>query len=102
MSSFSRRVRAVAAFILALGPGAATLGAQGYHVAATHLIGGDGSWDYVALDTAGHRIFIARQDRVLVVDRVTGKPLGQISGFKRAHGIAFDYASHRGFATSGE
>ena len=87
---------------LALALGTATAGAQKYHVAATHVIGGDGSWDYVALDTAGHRVFIARENRVLVVDEASGKLVGQIPGFKRAHGIAFDYPARRGFATSGE
>jgi YVTN family beta-propeller protein len=102
MRSLVLGARGVATLALALVLGVASAGAQKYHVAATHLIGGDGSWDYVALDTAGHRIFIARQNRVLVVDRVSGKQVGEIPGFKRAHGIAFDYAAHRGFATSGE
>ena len=95
-------VRQVAALIVALGITAASSGAQSYRVAATHLIGGDGGWDYVALDTVGRRLFIARNDRVLMVDEASGKLLGEIPGFKRAHGIAFDYAARRGFATSGE
>ena len=95
-------VRQVAALIVALGITAASSGAQSYRVAATHLIGGDGGWDYVALDTVGRRLFIARNDRVLVVDEASGKLLGEIPGFKRAHGVAFDYTARRGFATSGE
>lgn len=94
--------RKVAALIVALALTAASSGAQDYHVAATHVIGGDGGWDYVALDTVGHRLFIARNDRVLVVDEASGKPAGEIPGFKRAHGVAFDCAARRGFGTSGE
>jgi YVTN family beta-propeller protein len=94
--------RRVAALLVALALTAASSAAQGYRVAATHVIGGDGGWDYVALDTVGHRLFIARNDRVLVVDEASGKIVGEIPGFKRAHGIAFDYAARRGFATSGE
>src|SRR5256885_15912076 len=84
-------------------PGAGVLPAttQTYHVAKTFLLGGDGGWDYLALDTVGHRLFIARQNRVVVVDPDNGKILSEIPGLNRAHGVAFAYASGHGFATSG-
>ena len=72
-----------------------------YHVVATHQLGGDGGWDYLALDTAGNRLFIARSDRVMVVDPEKGTALGEITGLQRAHGIAFSYSTGHGFATSG-
>jgi len=72
-----------------------------YRLARADTLGGDGFWDCLACDQAGGRIFIARQDRIMVVDEAGGKLLGEIKGFDRAHGIAFDYASGRGFATSG-
>lgn len=72
-----------------------------YHVVSTHQLGGDGGWDYLALDTAGNRLFIARSDRVMVVDPDKGTVLGEIAGLHRAHGIAFSYATGHGFATSG-
>lgn len=75
--------------------------AQSYHVARTFTLGGDGGWDYLSLDTVGHRLFVARQDRVMVIDPATGKLLAEIPGLNRAHGIAFDYAGGKGFATSG-
>src|SRR5512135_1332635 len=91
----------VAAAALALGAAGAPLQAQTYHVAKTVTLGGEGGWDYLALDTAGHRLFIARQNRVMVVDPAAGTVLGEIPGLNRAHGVAFDYASGHGFATSG-
>jgi YVTN family beta-propeller protein len=72
-----------------------------YHRVQAFTIGGDGGWDYLTLDTLGHRLFIGRQDRIMVVDPATGKLLGEIPGFQRAHGVAFDDASGHGFATSG-
>ena len=75
--------------------------AQSYHVAHTYTLGGNGGWDYVTLDTAGHRLFIARQDRVMVVDPATGKVLAEIPGFNGAHGVAFAYQSGHGFGSSG-
>ncbi|HKV52712.1 MAG TPA: hypothetical protein VJO52_16065 [Gemmatimonadaceae bacterium] len=73
----------------------------GYHVIKTYSLGGEGGWDYLAYDSVGHRLFISRQDRVMVVDPATGRLLGEIPGFNRSHGIAFDYKTGHGFATSG-
>jgi DNA-binding beta-propeller fold protein YncE len=75
--------------------------AQTYHVTRTVRLGGDGGWDYVALDTVGHRLFIARLNRVMVVAPKTGRVLAEIPGFEHAHGVAFAYAIGHGFATSG-
>src|SRR5438094_10587716 len=100
--TIASRVLACGAVLLGLGVApVAPAGAQGYHVARTVVLGGDGGWDYVALDTVGRRLFIARQDRVMVVDPASGKVLAEIPGLNRAHGIAFPYQAGRGFATSG-
>lgn len=92
------RLLTCAALLLGVAPVAP---AQSYHVTHTYTLGGDGGWDYLALDTVGHRLFIARQDRVMVVDPSNGKLLAEIPGLNRAHGIAFAYEAGRGFATSG-
>jgi hypothetical protein len=73
----------------------------GYHVTRDFKLGGDGRWDYIVLDTAGHRLFIARQTRVMVVDPESGKLLGEIPGLDGAHGTALVYGVGRGFSTSG-
>jgi DNA-binding beta-propeller fold protein YncE len=84
---------------------AASAGAQSghtsYHVLKRYQLGGDGGWDYVALDTVGHRLFIARQNRVMVVDPDHGKVLGEITDLGGAHGVAFAYEAGHGFITSG-
>ena len=80
---------------------AAPAAAQNYTITHTYKLGGDGGWDYLALDTASHGLFIARQDRVMVVDPQNGKAIAEIPGLNRAHGIAFAYAEGHGFATSG-
>ena len=73
----------------------------GYHVVRQIPLRGDGRWDLLAFDTAGHRLFIARQDRIMVVDPENGKLLGEIPGLHGAHGVALDYSTGHGFATSG-
>lgn len=72
-----------------------------YHVARKFTIGGNGSWDYLSIDTVGHRLFIARENRVTVVDPTNGHVLGEIMGLNRAHGVAFSYSTGHGFITSG-
>jgi len=72
-----------------------------YHVADTFTLGGDGGWDYLALDTVNHHLFIAREDRFMVVNPATGTVISEIPGMSRAHGVAFAYDAGHGFATSG-
>ena len=72
-----------------------------YRVTHTYPIGGDGFWDYVVPDPPNHRLFIARQTRVMVVDENDGKLLGEVPGINGAHGTAIAQSSGHGFATSG-
>jgi hypothetical protein len=72
-----------------------------YAVSHTYQLGGEGGWDYVIPDPARHRLFIARQNRVMVVDERTGKLLGELTGIQGAHGVALVGKTGRGFATSG-
>jgi DNA-binding beta-propeller fold protein YncE len=87
--------------VMVSGLGAQTGASPRYHVARQFKLGGDGRWDYIVLDTVSNRLFIARQDRVMVVDPDDGKLLGEVRGLDGAHGVALDYSSHHGFATSG-
>src|SRR5580765_5015251 len=72
-----------------------------YHVTHTYTLGGDGSWDYVVPDPSNHRLFIARQNRVMVVDEDRGTLLGEVTGIQGAHGTALADGTGHGFATSG-
>src|SRR3954454_15633643 len=72
-----------------------------YRITHTFHVGGNGSWDYVVPDAANGRVFIGRQDRVMVVDETTGKLLGEVTGIHGAHGTAIATKSGHGFATSG-
>src|ERR1700674_4912056 len=73
-----------------------------YRVTHTYTLGGDGSWDYVVPDPPNHRLFIARQTRVMVVDEDSGKLLGEVTGIQGAHGTAVAPATGHGFATAGD
>src|SRR5258705_5659829 len=72
-----------------------------YRVTHTYTLGGDGGWDYVVPDPPEHRVYIGRQNRVMVVDEDTGKLLGEVTGIQGAHGTAVAEATGHGFATAG-
>jgi outer membrane protein assembly factor BamB len=72
-----------------------------YHIAHTYTLGGDGGWDYIVPDPPNHRLFIARQNRVMVVDEDNGALLGELNGIQGAHGTAVAAGTGHGFATSG-
>src|SRR3954471_18197245 len=81
---------------------APSLMAQTYETTHTYSLGGDGGWDYIVPDAANHRLFVARQNRVMVVDMNDGHLITEISGVNGAHGTALVSDIGRGFATSGD
>ncbi len=82
-------------------PLAAWAAGADYKVTKTWKLGGDGGWDYLTADAPGHRLFIARATRVMVIDTTSGKQIGEIADTPGVHGIALDYETGRGFASNG-
>ncbi len=73
-----------------------------YHVAARYAIGGtDLNYDYLRVDGASRRLFIAHGTRIEVLDADTGARLGQVPGLAGVHGIEIVGPLHAAFATSG-
>jgi DNA-binding beta-propeller fold protein YncE len=72
-----------------------------YEITHTYNVGGEGGWDYVVTDGPRHRMFIARQNRLMVVDMNDGHLIGEVAGINGAHGTALVADIGRGFATSG-
>jgi hypothetical protein len=80
---------------------APSLAAQTYEVTHTYTVGGEGGWDYLIPDAPNHRLFVARQNRVSVIDMNDGHLIADIPGINGAHGTALVSDIERGFATSG-
>ena len=91
------------AFILALAAVTPLLAqpSSSYRVTHNYTLGGDGAWDYIVPDPPHHRLFIARQNRIMVVDEDSGMLLGEVTGIQGAHGTAVAESSGHGFATEG-
>jgi DNA-binding beta-propeller fold protein YncE len=87
--------------LLAAGMAAATIcSAQTFSVDKWN-VGGDGGTDYLTAEAGTGRVFISRGTRVMVVDGLTGKSLGEIADTPRVHGIALAPTSRHGFTTNG-
>ena len=72
-----------------------------YGIAGAWSLGGEGGWDYLALEASGARLFISRGDHVDVAATVSGKLVGSIANTQGVHGIAFAPALKRGFTSNG-
>jgi YVTN family beta-propeller protein len=70
-------------------------------VTKTYKLGGEGGWDYLTLDSASRRLYISRATHVMVIDADSGKPVGDIPGTPRVHGIALAPELGRGFISDG-
>ena len=64
-------------------------------------IGGEGGWDFLEVDAANRKLYVARSTRVIVVDLDTEKVVGEIAETPGVHGIAFAPELSRGFTSNG-
>jgi DNA-binding beta-propeller fold protein YncE len=74
----------------------------GYKLTSAMKLGGAGRWDYVTLDAAGKFLYVTRTTHTMVVDVATGKPVHDIAGQVRSHGVALVPAAGRGFISDGK
>jgi YVTN family beta-propeller protein len=97
-----RKLAAVALGALVAFAACPALTAQGpYHVQDKWKIGGDGGWDYLAVDPQSGLLYITRGSHVMVVDTTSGKLRADITGLKGTHGIAFDIDGKTGYISDG-
>jgi YVTN family beta-propeller protein len=75
--------------------------ASKYHVLRHLAVGGETGWDYLTFDTAGHRIFITRGTKVIVVDAASGKVSGEVANTPGVHGVALVPDLGQGYASNG-
>jgi YVTN family beta-propeller protein len=75
--------------------------AADYTVSKSWRLGGTAGWDQLALEENAARLFISREERVDVIETVSGKLVGSIPHTAGVHGIAFVPALKRGFTSNG-
>jgi YVTN family beta-propeller protein len=97
-------MRARLQFILAVvALAGAAVAAQGVQYAKVGEIpvGGGGSWDYAAVDSAGKRLYVSHATEVVVIDTATDKVVGKIPAGPGVHGIAVAPGLNRAYITNG-
>ena len=86
-------------FVFGLSVLAAT---PGYRLAKRIPLGGEGGWDYLAVDAQAHRLYVSRGTHVAVVDLATDRQVADIPGTPGVHGIALAPELGRGFISCGQ
>jgi YVTN family beta-propeller protein len=76
---------------------------SGYHFVKKVKLGGQGFWDYLAIDMLSRHVFVTNNARVLVIDADSGEIVGEITDPKieGAHGVAVVEDIGRGFISNG-
>jgi len=72
-----------------------------YHLLKKVVLGGDGGWDLLSLDGEGRRLYVARSNRVMVIDADSYKLIAEIQNTPGVHGVAVAHDLGRGFTTNG-
>jgi YVTN family beta-propeller protein len=72
-----------------------------YHIVDRWKVGGEGGWDDLTADPAGHRLYLTHGPRVEVLDTQTGKLVGSVTGLHGTHGVALDNAGKFGYISDG-
>lgn len=73
-----------------------------YRLAATWEVPGEGGWGELAVDTGARRLYVARQDRVQVLDADKGDLVGELTGLDDPRGLAISPRSGRGCVVNGK
>ena len=94
---FDSRIGVVIALILAC----SAVAAAQFKVLKKIPLEGEGRWDYVVVDAAAHRLYIARSTHFSVLDTDSGAVVGDIPDTPGAHGIALAAKFGVGFTSNG-
>ena len=103
-SKFMRRasfVAVVAAMVIFPTPLVKAAPGANYHLIKKIVLGGEGFWDYLKMDSSARRLYISRGTHVMVLDADTYKVVGDIPDTQGVHGIALAPEYGRGFASDG-
>jgi DNA-binding beta-propeller fold protein YncE len=76
-------------------------GVTSYKVVARYPVPGDGSFDYVSIDSAARRVYLSHGTQVDVVNADNGKVVGTIPDTPGVHGAALVPEFKHGFTSNG-
>ncbi len=75
--------------------------AAGYQVVKTIPVGGEGGWDYAAVDPAARRLYVSHATKLVVIDLDRDSVIGEIAETPGIHGVTFAAEFGRGYTSNG-
>ena len=75
--------------------------AAGYHVIKAIPVGGEGGWDYAAVDAVARRLYVSHATRLVVIDLDRDSVIGQVMDTPGIHGVTFAPELGRGYTSNG-
>src|ERR1700694_897925 len=91
----------LALFVVVFASALLNAGPSGYHITKKIVLGGEGGWDALTVDSKARRVYISRGTHVMVVDADTGAVVGDIPNTNGVHGIAIVADMEQGFTSNG-
>jgi DNA-binding beta-propeller fold protein YncE len=76
-------------------------GPSGYGIIKKSVVGGEGSWDYIMVDSGNRRIYASHSTQVEVLNADTHEKIGVIPNLQGVHGIEVVPETGRGVVTNG-
>jgi YVTN family beta-propeller protein len=73
-----------------------------YHFVKEIPVGGEGGWDYLAIDETARRLYLTHATKVVVIDLDKDEVIGEIADTPGVHGIAIAPELQRGFSSNGK
>jgi hypothetical protein len=75
--------------------------AQDMHLIKKTVIGGEGGWDYLTVDSENRRLYVSHNKQVEVLNVDTHEKVGTIPDLQGVHGIVIVNKAGRGLTTNG-
>jgi hypothetical protein len=73
-----------------------------YRLTHHYSIPGEGSWDYISVDSGARRVYVSHSAQLQVLDADSGRLVGQIPDTPGVHGAAIAPELKRGFTSNGQ
>ncbi len=94
-------MKLIPSLALYLGAGLACLAAAEFKAGKPIALPGDGTWDYLTVDSDARRLYVTHGTRVHVLDLDKKAAIGEIAPTPGVHGVALAPELNRGFTSNG-
>ena len=74
---------------------------QNYKLLKSIPIGGEGGWDYLAIDATARKLYVTHASKIVIVDLAQDKVVGEIADTPGVHGFAVAPELGHGFSSNG-